>query len=199
MHFNNLLNACSTLFFYFCWGSERKKIEKGHKQERFCRETRETHDLQDLFGIIRNIFYRTVKCQPLHRKTFSQPSRSFEEEDCCWSSSLGSVSVHHMVLMVLQETLWTYVLVAAAYCSPGWITVLSSLCGGVLYTGKGRKFFHPTSFRKVEMTDPFNFVYTIENIRLNTSGTFRERIRMEQYDWINIKFKELPDFFLSSL
>lgn len=49
------------------------------------------------------------------------------------------------------------------------------------------------------MTDRFNFVYTIENIRVNTFGTFRERIRMEQYDWINIKFKELPDFFLYSL
>ena len=74
-----------------------------------------------------------------------------------------------------------------------------TLCGGVLYTGKGGKIFHHTSFRKVEMTDHFNFVYTIENIQLNTFGTFGKRIRMEQYDWINIEFRELPDFFLRSL
>lgn len=49
------------------------------------------------------------------------------------------------------------------------------------------------------MTDHFNFVYTIENIQLNTFGTFGKRIRMEQYDWINIEFRELPDFFLRSL
>lgn len=100
MHFSNLLNASSTLFFYFCWGSERKKNREETQRGKSCRETRETHDLQDLFGIIRNIFYGTVKCQPLHRKTFSRPSRPFEE-DCCWRSSLGSVSVHHVVLMVL--------------------------------------------------------------------------------------------------
>lgn len=49
------------------------------------------------------------------------------------------------------------------------------------------------------MADHFNFVYTIENIKLNTFGTLSKRIRMEQYDWINIKFKELPDCLLSSL
>ena len=49
------------------------------------------------------------------------------------------------------------------------------------------------------MADRFNFVYTIENIKLNTFGTLSKRIRMEQYDWINIKFKELPGCLLSSL
>ena len=45
------------------------------------------------------------------------------------------------------------------------------------------------------MTDHFNFVYTIENIQLNTFGTFSKRIRMEQYDWKILNLSNFLIFF----